>query len=182
MKLCRCPICHSDIHLDALLEDDAGREMLGELTNLKGDNARALVSYIALFRPEKSALSNSRALKLMQEVLAMYTPSPLLAHALMETVNGVMKNRRETRNVVALTNHNYLAKVYEAAKPQFAVVRNEQGKEHTNSPQQQAKQAEDKRIGDIQYIERYANLGRLDIVKNTPQYQVWREWKKEQGE
>lgn len=24
MKLCRCPICHSDLHLDALLEDDAG--------------------------------------------------------------------------------------------------------------------------------------------------------------
>lgn len=120
MKLCRCPVCHSDIHLDALLEDDAGREMLGIITNLRGDNARALVSYIALFRPEKSALSNSRALKLMQEVLEMYQPSPLLSHALTETVSGVMKNRRETRNVVALTNHNYLKKVYEGAKPLFA--------------------------------------------------------------
>ena len=44
MKLCRCPVCHSDIHLDALLEDDAGREILGIITNLRGDNARALVS------------------------------------------------------------------------------------------------------------------------------------------
>ena len=113
MKLCRCPVCHSDIHLDALLEDDAGREMLGIITNLRGDNARALVSYIALFRPEKAALSNGRALKLMREVLDMYQPSPLLSHALTETVSGVMKNRRETRNVVALTNHNYLKKVYE---------------------------------------------------------------------
>ena len=33
MKLCRCPICHRDIHLDALLEDDAGREMLGIINN-----------------------------------------------------------------------------------------------------------------------------------------------------
>ena len=102
MKLCRCPICHSDIHLDALLEDDAGREMLGLISNLGSRNARALVSYIGLFRPERSALSNGRALRLMKDVLEMYQPSPLLAHALNETVQAVMKNRRETRNIQAL--------------------------------------------------------------------------------
>ncbi|WP_233115143.1 hypothetical protein [Aggregatibacter actinomycetemcomitans] len=174
MKLCRCPICHSDIHLDALLEDDAGREMLGIITNLRGDNARALVSYIALFRPEKSALSNARALKLMQEVLEMYQPSPLLSHALTETVNGVMKNRRESRNVVSLTNHNYLKKVYEGAKPLFAVVRNEQGKSAVQTAQ---KQAEDKRIDAIRFVERYDCIGQLDLIKNTSEYQIWKEWK-----
>lgn len=177
MKLCRCPVCHSDIHLDALLEDDAGREMLGIITNLRGDNARALVSYIALFRPEKSALSNSRALKLMQEVLDMYQPSPLLSHALTETVSGVMKNRRETRNVVALTNHNYLKKVYEGAKPLFAVVRNE-GKSAVESAD---KLAEDKRTAAIQYIERYAAIGKLEFVKNMPEYLVWKALKEEQN-
>ena len=173
MKLCRCPVCHSDIHLDALLEDDAGREMLGIITNLRGDNARALVSYIALFRPEKAALSNGRALKLMREVLDMYQPSPLLSHALTETINGVMKNRRETRNVVALTNHNYLKKVYEGAKPLFAVVRNE-GKSAD-------KLAEDKRTAAIQYIERYAAIGKLEFVKNMPEYLVWKAWKEERN-
>lgn len=174
MKLCRCPVCHSNIHLDALLEDDAGREMLGIITNLKGDNARALVSYIALFRPEKAALSNSRALKLMQEVLEMYQPSPLLSHALTETVSGVMRNRRETRNMVALTNHNYLKKVYEGAKPLFAVVRNEQGKSAVESAE---KLEEDKRTAAIQYIERYAIIGKLEFVKHTPEYAIWLEWK-----
>ncbi|WP_233141883.1 hypothetical protein [Aggregatibacter actinomycetemcomitans] len=173
MKLCRCPICHSDIHLDALLEDDAGRQMLGIITNLRGDNARALVSYIALFRPDKSALSNARALKLMQEVLEMYQPSPLLSHALTETVNGVMKNRRESRNVVALTNHNYLKKVYEGAKPLFAVVRNE-GKSSVKTAQEQA---EYKQTDAIQYIERYAAIGHIDLVKDMPQYKIWKEWK-----
>ncbi|WP_109422768.1 hypothetical protein [Aggregatibacter actinomycetemcomitans] len=178
MKLCRCPICHSDIHLDGLLEDDAGREMLGIITNLRGDNARALVSYIALFRPEKSALSNARALKLMQEVLEMYQPSPLLSHALNETVSNIMKNRRETRNTQQMTNHNYLKKVYEGAKPLFAVVRNEQGK---SAVQNAAKQEESKRTDAIQYIERYAAIGHLDLVKNMPQYQIWREWKDANG-
>lgn len=176
MKLCRCPVCHSDIHLDVLLEDDAGREMLGIISNLKGDNARALVSYIALFRPEKAALSNGRALKLMREVLDMYQPSPLLSHALTETINGVMKNRRETRNVVALTNHNYLKKVYEGAKPLFAVVRNE-GKSAVESAD---KLAEDKRTAAIQYIERYAAIGQLQFVENMPEFAVWKAWKAEQ--
>ena len=178
MKLSRCPICHSDIHLDALLEDDAGREMLGIITNLRGDNARALVSYIALFRPEKAALSNGRALKLMREVLDMYQPSPLLAHALNETVQAVMKNRRETRNIQALSNHNYLKKVYEGAKPLFAVVRNEQGKSAVESAE---KLAEDKRIDAIQYIERYAAIGQLDLVKHMPEYAIWLEWKNATG-
>ena len=178
MKLCRCPICHSDIHLDALLEDDAGREMLGLISNLGGRNARALVSYIALFRPEKAALSNSRALKLMQEVLGMYQPSPLLSHALTETVSGVMKNRRETRNVVALTNHNYLKKVYEGAKPLFAVVRDEQGKSAVKNAEQLA---EDKRMEAILYIERYAIIGQLEFVKDMPEYLVWKAWKEEQN-
>nr|DAU49433.1 MAG TPA: hypothetical protein [Caudoviricetes sp.] len=174
MKLCRCPVCHSDIHLDALLEDDAGREMLGIITNLRGNNARALVSYIGLFRPEKAALSNGRALKLMREVLDMYQPSPLLAHALNETVQAVMKNRRETRNIQALSNHNYLKKVYEGAKPLFAVVRNEQGKSAVESAE---KLAEDKRIDAIQYIERYAAIGQLDLVKHMPEYAIWLKWK-----
>lgn len=178
MKLCRCPVCHSDIHLDALLEDDAGREMLGIITNLRGDNARALVSYIGLFRPEKSALSNGRALKLMQEVLEMYQPSPLLAHALNETVQAVMKNRRETRNIQALSNHNYLKKVYEGAKPLFAVVRNEQGKSAVKNTE---KLEEDKRTAAIQYIEQYAAIGKLEFVKNMPEYLIWKTWKEEQN-
>jgi len=160
------------------LEDDAGREMLGIITNLRGDNARALVSYIGLFRPEKSALSNGRALKLMQEVLEMYQPSPLLAHALNENVQAVMKNRRETRNIQALSNHNYLKKVYEGAKPLFAVVRNEQGKSAVKNTE---KLEEDKRTAAIQYIEQYAAIGKLEFVKNMPEYLIWKTWKEEQN-
>ncbi len=89
MKLCRCPVCHSDINLDQLLEDDAGRELLTILTQLKYGIARPLVSYIALFRPAKSALNNARAVKLINDVLNLFPQSHLLAHALSETVNAV---------------------------------------------------------------------------------------------
>ena len=108
MKLARCPVCHSDIHLDQLLEDDAGRDLLRIITETKYEVARPLVSYIALFRPAKSALSNSRAVKLMNEVLALYQPSLLLAHALSETVAAVQKKRRDHSNCAPLANHEYL--------------------------------------------------------------------------
>ena len=120
MKLCRCPVCHSDIHLDQLLEDEAGREILGLLTELKYGVARPLVSYIALFRPDKSALSNSRAVKLMREVLDLFPPSQLLAHCLSETVNSVQKKRRESRNLAPLNNHRYLMQVMETNRPLFS--------------------------------------------------------------
>ena len=108
----------------------------------------------------------------------MYQPSPLLSHALTETTNGVMKNRRETRNVVALTNHNYLKKVYEGAKPLFAVVRNEQGKSAVKNTE---KLEEDKRTAAIQYIEQYAAIGKLEFVKDMPEYLIWKAWKEEQN-
>ena len=182
MKLCRCPICHSDINLDQLLEDDAGRELLGLVSGLKSEVARPLVSYIALFRPAKSALSNSRAVKLIREVLDMYPQTPLLAHALNETVQSVTKKRREQSNVAQLTNHNYLKQVYETARPQFAVVRNEQGKVFYQDELSQAKQEADKKTEAVQYIERYATMGQLDMVKHTQEYVIWLEWKKEKGE
>ncbi|EDK09554.1 hypothetical protein MY652_03080 [Haemophilus influenzae] len=177
MKLCRCPVCHSDIHLDQL-EDDAGRELLGLITELKYGVARPLVSYIALFRPDKSALSNSRAIKLMREVLAMFPASQLLAHSLSETVNAVQKKRKESRNLAPLNNHRYLMQVMETNKPLFsgvgsAAINNEERK-------QAERLAENDEIENtILYIERFHQLGQP--VEHLPGYEVWKKWKENQS-
>lgn len=176
MKLCCCPVCHSDIHLDQL-EDDAGRELLGLITELKYGVARPLVSYIALFRPDKSALSNSRAIKLMREVLAMFPASQLLAHSLSETVNAVQKKRKESRNLAPLNNHRYLMQVMETNKPLFsgvgsAAINNEERK-------QAERLAENDEIENtILYIERFHQLGQP--VEHLPGYDVWKKWKDKQ--
>lgn len=177
MKLCRCPVCHSDIHLDQL-EDDAGRELLGLITELKYGVARPLVSYIALFRPDTSALSNSRAIKLMREVLAMFPASQLLAHSLSETVNAVQKKRKESRNLAPLNNHRYLMQVMETNKPLFsgvgsAAINNEERK-------QAERLAENDEIENtILYIERFHQLGQP--VEHLPGYEVWKKWKENQS-
>ncbi|ANF61631.1 hypothetical protein A6041_04715 [[Haemophilus] ducreyi] len=174
MKLCRCPICHSDIHLEGLIEDDAGRELLGKISQLTHGTAQPMVAYLGLFKPAKSNLNNARALKIVNEVLALYSCSLLLAHALSETVASIRKKRQQAlqtgQKIEPLTNHNYLKSVYETQKPHFAVVRT--GKHQ--SEEVKAQQAEEEQIRNaVLYVQRFVDLGREDFVKNSPDYQIW---------
>ncbi len=119
MKIGRCPICHSDFHLDAIIEDDASRQLLAKLTNLSHGCGRHLVNYIGLFRREKNNLSNSRALKLAEEVLELYPANRVLGHALSETVERI-REKRAQGDVKPLSNHNYLKTVYSSSQQIFA--------------------------------------------------------------
>lgn len=175
MKLCRCPICHSDIHLDALIEDEAGRALLGKISQLSHGVAQPMVAYLSLFRPAKSNLSNSRSLKIINDVLAMYDCSALLAHCLSETVQAVRKKRVNGQNAEPLTNHNYLKSVYETQKTTFTV----HPVKRAETSAQQIK--EDKRRTAIEYIQRLVNLGREADIKHLPEYQIWKKWREEQN-
>lgn len=109
MMLGRCPVCHSQISLEAVCQDEAGRELLGILANLPGEASRALVQYLGLFRPEKRDLSNDRALRLAREVLALCADSLRLSAAMAETVEAI----RAKSGAVPMKNHNYLKRVLE---------------------------------------------------------------------
>lgn len=115
MNLGRCPVCHSHISLEAIVQDDAGRELLALLAALDADLARPLVAYLGLFRPEKQDLRNLRALQLAREVLALASPGPRLALALAETVESL-----RAKAGPPLKNHNYLRRVLEGTPEQAA--------------------------------------------------------------
>lgn len=115
MKLGRCPICHSHLHLDALIQDDAGSELLGVLAGLGRPLARPLVQYLALFRPAKSDLSNARALKLAQETLDIADRDSLIA-GLQDTIRSLHEKRQRGENK-PLKNHNYLKQVLASVAP-----------------------------------------------------------------
>lgn len=121
MKLSRCPICHANIHLDALVNDDAAREMLTLLAPLDGGLGRALVAYIGLFRPEKSDLSFSRALRLANETLELSPNKDWLRVALGQTITSI-RSARSDGQARSLTNHNYLKKVLTSINEQAAPV------------------------------------------------------------
>src|SRR5690554_4225061 len=116
MKLGRCPVCHSHIQLEALIQDDAGSELLGVLAGLGRPLARPLVQYLGLFRPEKSDLSNARALKLAQETLAIADRDSLIA-GLQETVRSIHE-KRQRGDHKGMKNHNYLKQVLASVAPE----------------------------------------------------------------
>ena len=71
MNLGRCPCCHSRLHLDALVQDDAGRDLLLLLSGLEVETGRALVAYLTLFRPARRDLANDRAVRLARGALEL---------------------------------------------------------------------------------------------------------------
>lgn len=112
MQLGRCPVCHHRIDLEALVQDEAGSKLLGLLARQPREVAVPLIQYLGLFRPAKQDLSNVRALKLVQEVVAMATGGPLAA-ALEKTVENILRQRANQSNNKPLPNHNYLKQVLE---------------------------------------------------------------------
>lgn len=107
MQLNRCPICHTRISLDALAQDEAGRELLGLLSKLDTDAGTALVGYLGLFRSASRDLANDRALKLAREALSL-GPSGNVAQAMRQTVEQI-----QAKGGKPLSNHNYLKRVLE---------------------------------------------------------------------
>ena len=127
MHLSRCPICHSRISLEALVQDEAGRELLALVARLDTQTGAALVSYLGLFRSACRDLANERALRLARETLALVGSGRMdtarLAIALSETVEALRgKQPRQP-----LKNHNYLKKVLESVQARPVIAHNEQG-------------------------------------------------------
>ncbi|MDP3875880.1 MAG: hypothetical protein Q8Q50_02755 [Methylobacter sp.] len=107
MQLNRCPICHSRISVDALVQDEAGRELLGLLVRLDIESGSALVGYLGLFRSPSRDLANDRALKLAKDALGLGHAGNV-AQAMRQTVDSL-----QGKGGRALTNHNYLKRVLE---------------------------------------------------------------------
>ncbi|MFP7605195.1 MULTISPECIES: hypothetical protein [Serratia] len=154
MKLGRCPVCHSELHLDAILEDDAGRELLTLLATLPNGAGKAMVAYIGLFRPPKSNLSNSRAVKLVNEVLAQHQAGRVLTHALSETVERIRSKRINGDNK-PLSGHSYLREVYRTSEQMFAQTSNIAARERDES-----KRETDQDKGRDDYLAQMHRLGR----------------------
>ncbi|MEM7399291.1 MAG: hypothetical protein AAF354_10145 [Pseudomonadota bacterium] len=63
-----CPCCHARFPIEAALNDDRAREAVAIALRFPPQFSDLLLRYIALFRPQKSALSWQRAGRLMMEL------------------------------------------------------------------------------------------------------------------
>jgi hypothetical protein len=119
-----CPCCHAHVPLEAALQDEAGRELVGMLAAMQPGLALPLVHYLAFFRPAKQQLGWGRALRLAREVvnLAPFAPELLMA-ALIEAARA-LDEKRQQPGWKPMGNHNYLKRVMEGleARPGAAVA------------------------------------------------------------
>jgi hypothetical protein len=113
MQLTRCPVCHSRISLEQLVQDEAGRELLALLARTPDWLASPLVVYLGLFRPATRDLALDRTLRLAREALALTEDQAALAAALADTVQS-MRVKQCQGGWKPLANHNYLKQVLES--------------------------------------------------------------------
>ena len=121
MHLTTCPVCHSTIDLLSLVEDNASSELLGEVAKLESWLAPNVLLYIGLFKPAKSKLNNSRALKLLKETLALTSNNRLLLKACEATVLNI-REARKTQKAKPFKDHAYLIRVIDSMSESFAAV------------------------------------------------------------
>lgn len=118
MRLGRCPTCHAHLQLEAIVQDDAGRELLALLAGLDAHLGRPLVAYLGLFRAARRDLANDRALRLAREVLALPASPQRLGDALAATVESIRAKGQDG----PVRNHNYLRRVLEGTPDPCAVL------------------------------------------------------------
>lgn len=104
----------------ALVQDDAGRELLALVAKLESHIAGPVLSYLSLFKPVKSDLSNDRSLKLLKELFDLHGNRKLIAEACAQTVNSIHAKRRTDQDTRPLKNHNYLKQIVTSIESQFA--------------------------------------------------------------
>lgn len=109
----RCPVCYTEHALEAILEDEAARELMGVLADLPREVSRPLVAYLGLWRSRTRALAWDRALRIAREALALHADTTLLGAALAETVEAIRTKRERGEDTRPLSSHHYLRRVLE---------------------------------------------------------------------
>ncbi len=108
-----CTVCHAQQPLEAMLQDEAGRELMGMLVSLQPPLLLPLVHYLGFFRPAKQQLGWGRSLRLAREVVDLAPfAADVLAQALAEANRG-LDEKRQQGGFKPLGNHNYLKRVFE---------------------------------------------------------------------
>jgi len=101
-----CPCCHAHFSIDAVIQDEEARRLLG----MKADFPPSLFGYLSLFRSEKRALAWDRMARLTGEVLELGQAWGMeqVDTAMAETVEALRGKGKGP-----LKNHNYLKRVIE---------------------------------------------------------------------
>ena len=152
MKLSRCPVCHSTVHLLNAVEDEAAKELLTITSRMDTWLVGSILQYIGLFKPAASDLNNSRALRLIKETLSLHDNQNHLANCCDITVQSIWEKRRNGETVTQFKNHRYLKRVLEGTELPVVTVHSSRGNlvAPAQQPQQAPRTASAKAIGTLE--------------------------------
>lgn len=116
-----CPDCGAQAHIAAFFADDEGKRLAALMADMQPELGRAVISYLGLFKPIKTALRMARAVKLVQELVALVSAGDVCK----DERNGVRRPAsvaawtagietmlaQRTALTLPLDNHNYLRSV-----------------------------------------------------------------------
>lgn len=115
---CKCPACGAVLSLDVLLQHEQATQAVMTAMQFNGEFGRLAVQYLALFRPEKSALTMDRVAKLLDELITSAQQGEISRNgqrycAPVESwiagFNAVLNNRHNIKR--PLNGHGYLFEV-----------------------------------------------------------------------
>lgn len=113
-----CPACGAEMSLDAMINHDAARSAIAAAMGMDLTLGKALVQYLALFRPVKRSLSFDRVASLLEELVPMvqagkitrngqHYPAPRESWKL--AIETVLSSRGNLQ--LPLKSHGYLLQV-----------------------------------------------------------------------
>lgn len=128
-----CPDCGAQAHLSAFLVEDDAKRLAVLLAEMQPELGRAVIGYLGLFKPAKTALRMARAVKIVQELVALVETGTVCkdersgvrrpASALTWATGIETMLLQRTSLTLPLETHNYLrAVVYGLADKADAVA------------------------------------------------------------
>ena len=139
---CKCPACGALSSLDVLIANKAASDALNAALLVNGELGEALIRYLGLFRPAKSALTFERVATLLNELTPMIQAQtirrdgrefPAPTEAWIYAINQMMANRANF--TLPMKSHGYLLEIIAGFKPVGTAVAMVQPTHHTHSAQ-----------------------------------------------
>ncbi|WP_368565521.1 hypothetical protein [Pseudoxanthomonas sp. UTMC 1351] len=171
-----CPDCGAQAHLSAFFVEDDGKRLAALLADMPPELGRAVISYLGLFKPAKTALRMARAVKITQDLVALVAVGTVCkdersgvhrpATALTWTAGIETMLTQRASLSLPLENHNYLRAVaYGLADKADAVAERQreadarEGKHLTPRVQKAAPSNESKLQNQLTWIEQQVGFG-----------------------
>lgn len=126
---CKCPACGAQLSLDVLMQHEAASEAVLTALSVSGEFGKALIGYLGLFRPAKTALQMDRVATLINELLPDVQSGKICRNgqvyqAPIESWIYALKSAVGQRHTLKLPlkSHGYLYEIIAGYQPKSAVV------------------------------------------------------------